>query len=80
MWRSGGPHRTIMHAEWSVELLERGDKAGNYRQAFGPERRVGGGEAKRREQLAMPYRAARLQHREIARASAAIANLIVPSR
>src|SRR5260370_6293540 len=50
----------------SAQPCERVDEAGEYRQALGPEGGVGGVEAERREQLAMPHRAARAQHFEIA--------------
>src|SRR5260370_25731946 len=51
---------------WSAQPFELVDEAGDYRQAFGPEGGVGGIEAERGEQLAMPHRAARPQHFEIA--------------
>src|SRR5271155_2619732 len=50
----------------SAQLFELVDEAGDYRQASGPEGRIGGVEAERREQLAMPHGAARPQHFEIA--------------
>src|SRR5271165_2006495 len=50
----------------SAELFEFVDEAADYRQALRPEGRVGGVEAERREQLAMPHGAAGAQHFEIA--------------
>src|SRR5437763_13048872 len=66
MRRIDARHRMIMHAEWSGELFELVYESGDDRQASGPEGRVGGVEAERREQLAMPHRAARPQHFEVA--------------
>src|SRR5258705_3024357 len=50
----------------SGQPFELVDETGDYRQALGPEGRIGGIEAKWGEQLAMAHRAARPQHFEIA--------------
>src|SRR6516165_7902907 len=63
--RRASPHNSAWQAS-STQAFEFVDEAGDYRQTPGPERRVGGVKAKRREQLAMPHRAARAQHSEIA--------------
>src|SRR5438105_13826859 len=59
-----------------AQLFELVDEAGDYRQAFGPEGGFGGVEAERREQLAVPHRAARPQHFEIARGEALMRVLV----
>src|SRR5437764_13810480 len=66
MRRIDALHRMSMQAERSGELFEFVDEAGDDRQASGPEGGVGRLEAERREQLAMPHRAARPEHFEVA--------------
>src|SRR5271169_4016559 len=63
--RRASPHDSACRPG-SAQPFEFVDVAGDYRHTPGPEGGVGGVEAERREQLAMPHRAARAQHSEIA--------------
>src|SRR5437868_12286369 len=73
--RRASPHDSACQSG-SAQSFELVDKAADYRQAFGPEGRVGGVEAERREQFAMPHSAARLQHFEIAPGEALVRVLV----
>src|ERR1700746_2094073 len=63
--RRASPHDYACQAG-SAQRFELVDEAGDYRQSLGPEGRIGRIETEWREQLAMPHRAARPQHFEVA--------------